>query len=514
MKKIYISLILSSALFMTNCTDFLDVKPVGRLIPSKVEDLENLLNNTRTIDYHFMDNNRGSFYAFLGDNVRISNNQESYLYTSTFVNIERYAAYTYYHPYNNPNIIQYTWEWGIYRAAAIFNTVIDEVVALNGQDSDVGKNIVAQAKAGRAWSYMVGGLGYGPMYDPDGTNEHKVLPYRKDSSPVAPNPSLSTTKEILDLVEQDLLEAKGAPVNVGNPTRASLTAVEGLLAQLYMYKRDWTKMSQYAESAWSKALATKGSVDNLIYNLNDFSYKPNPSASPSPGTDVEVALELVGPDNLINQTNNREFLLYRVAPTSGSSVYPSSDFLDLFDQSADQRYRLFALKSLGYSVTVGGIKYDDGVQTYYYRESKMAANQGMTYPELLLMKAEANARLNNLSAALTDLNLLRKYRYSPATATLQNGGSLNQDQLLEEILKERRRELPLYTFQRVLDIKRLALDTGKPWAKTKIEHVVGGKTYSADVKSKFFTLDINNPTILLNPSWGLVPNTQPYLPVR
>lgn len=513
MKKIFFAICVLALIIPSACTKFLDVKPVGQLIPSKVEDLENLLNNTRTIDYHFIDNNRGSFYAFLGDNLRISDNQEEFLYVSTHPNIDRYAAYTFYQPYTDPTKTQYAWDWGIYRASAIFNTVVDEVKALGAENTDLGKIITAQAKAGRAWSYLVGGLGYGPMYNPQGANDHKVLPYRKSASPVVANPPLASTQEIMDLVEQDLLEARDAPAAVGNPTRASLTAVEALLAQFYMYKRDWAKMGEYAESAWSKAVAAAGSVDNLIYDYNTFYYRPDPNASPSPGTDVEVGLELVGQDNLINQTHNREFLFYRMAPR-GTTSYPSADFLALFDQEHDQRYRLFALKALGYATTVGGVRHDDGVQVYYYRDSKMAGNQGMTYPELLLIKAEANARLNKLGQALADLNLLRKYRYHADVANLPNGGSLTQDQLLEEILKERRRELPIGTFQRTFDIKRLALDAGKPWAKSRVEHTVGGKTYSADVNSAFFTLEINNPTILLNPSWGLEINTEPYLPVR
>lgn len=513
MKKIFYSILVSGALVSSSCTKFLDVKPVGQLIPTKVEDLENLLNNTRTIDYHFIDNNRGSFYAFLGDNLQISVNQEKYLYLSTHPNVDRYAAYTFYHPYSDPTKPQYAWEWGIYRATAIFNTVIDEVTNLKAEGSDLGKIISGQAKAGRAWSYMVGGLAYGPMYDPGAANDKKVLPYRKASSPIVANPDLATTKEIMDLVEQDLMEARTAPDNVGNPSRASLAAVHGLLAQFYMFKRDWAKMSENAELAWTKVLANKGSVDNAIYDYNKFYYKPDPNASPSPGTDVEVGLELIGQDNFIRQTDNREQLFYRMTPSS-SGHYPSDEFLSIFDKTNDLRYKLFALKSLGYSITVGGVKYDDGIKVYYYRDAKMVDNQGLTNPELLLMKAEANARLNKLSVALADLNLLRKYRYAGTNKNLPNGASLSQDQLLEEILKERRRELPLGTYQRTMDVKRLALDTGKPWAKTKIDHVVGGKTYSAEVNSKFYTLEINNPTINLNPQWGLQPNNTTYLPIK
>lgn len=512
MKKIIYLLLGLVSITTFSCNKYLDVKPIGQLIPSKVEDLENLLNNTNTISSFYADNNRGCFYAFMGDNLTISENQAIYLYKSTHPNVDRWAAFKFYYPYTNPIDPQYTWDWAIYRAAAIFNIAIDEVSNLKGENSDLGKIIVAQAKAGRAWSYLVGGLGYGPMYDPEGKNDQKVLPYRTTGSPNTPNPDLASTNEIMDLAEKDLLDAlTGAPNTVGNPTRASKPAVNALLAQLYMFKRDWAKMSKYANDAWAQALAAKGNTDNLIYNLNKFSYRQDPNASPPAGTDAEVGLELLGEDNLLKQTYNREQLFYRPTPYS-YAPYPSEEFINLFDKNADRRYKLFMLKTLGYSVVEGGVKHDDGVRLKYYRDNKMIASQGMTYPELLLIKAEANARLNQLGQALSDLNMLRKYRYSGANTDLQNGGAFSQDQLLEEILKERRREMQLGTYQRTFDIKRLALDKGKPWSKTQVIHTIGNKSYKADVISKFFTLQINNPTILANPSWNLQPNSDPYLP--
>lgn len=500
-------------LLVSSCKKYLDVKPVGKLIPTKGEELENLLNNNNTLDYHFIDNNRGSYYALLGDNFQLSENQAKYLYVSTHPNIDRYAAYTFYLPYENPNKPQYAWDWGIYRALGLFNNVIEGVKELPGaSESDLGKLISAQAKAGRAWSMMVGTIGYGPMYDPAGSNDSKVLPYRTSANPGDANPALSTTAEAFALIEQDLKEAlTAAPTNVGNPSRANVSAVHALLAQLYMFKRDWSKMAEHAKEAWNRSLTIKGGVDNMIYNLNEFSYKPNPNASPSPGTDVEVALELQGPDLLLGQSNNRENLFVRRS-ASGTGHYPSQEFLDLFDKTTDRRYKLFALKTLGYSTTVANVKYDDGVVTKYYRDSKMLGSQGITYPELLLMKAEAAARLNDLGAALTDLNLLRKYRYSGATTDLVNGAALGQDALLFEILKERRRELPIGTFQRVFDIKRYVLDNGKPWSKTSIVHQVGTKTYTGLVNNTNFTMRISNNVINLNKHWGLTPWTGTYDP--
>lgn len=161
------------------------------------------------------------------------------------------------------------------------------------------------------------------------------------------------------------------------------------------------------------------------------------------------------------------------------------------------------LNRVGYSSTDGGVTHEDGVRLYYLRGYKMLDNQGLTYPELLLMRAEAQARNHQLGGALSDLNTLRKYRYAGTNTDLPNGSSLNEDQLLEEILKERRRELPLGSFQRVFDLRRYVLDSGKPWSKTTITHKVGDKTYSAPIDDAHFTMKIKNTYIRYNPQWGL-----------
>ncbi|TDS08886.1 RagB/SusD family nutrient uptake outer membrane protein [Sphingobacterium paludis] len=494
-----------------SCKEFLDVKPVGRLIPSQVEDFENILNSSTTLDYHFFDNNRGSSYAFLGDNFTISDNQARFLYVSTHPNIDRYAAFTFYRPYLDPNKPQYTWEWGIYSAVGLFNTVISGVAELKATETELGKTVVAQAKAGRAWSYMVATMGYGPIYDPNGDNSAKVLPFRVSADPSSANPQLSTTRELFDLIEEDLQAALDAPAQVSNPSRADKTAVYGLRAMFYMYKRDWAAVVQNANEAWELAIAQKGGPDGLIYDYNTFSYNVRTGASPPPGVDVEVSSELVGPDQNLQQTYHRENLFYRIAP-QGTEAYPSDDFLDNFDKENDRRYQLFALKSLGYNTKQGVNTYSDGVVIKYYKGAKMNINQGLTYPELILMRAEANARLNNLPEALADINLLRKYRYSGNNRELANGTELNQDQLLQEILNERRRELPIESFQRTFDIKRLALDTGKPWCKSTVVHRIGDREYTAPVNNEFFSLPISNIIIQFNPQWGLPLDNRPYLP--
>lgn len=516
LKYLFLSLIV-----FTSCSDFLDVKPVGKLIPTETEEFENILNNVRTLQFHFMNNNKSCMYAMLGDNLSISENQNKYLYISSYVNMEVYAAHIFSLPYENPTKPQHTWEWGIYRATGLFNNVIEGIEGLDGAaETETGKAVIAQAKAGRAWSYMVGGLGYGPMYNPNGQNNTKTIPYRTSADPTAANPDLSTTAELMALVKKDLDDALDAPENVANPCRANKAAVHALRAEYFMYMRDWPNMLKEASTAWEKSVALKGSVDNLIYDLNQFYYRDDPNAQPAEGTDKELSLELVGQDLLITQTTNRENLFYREAPngcvtSNGSaSFYPSDDFLALFDAATDRRYQLFALRLLGYSTTVGGVKYDDGVKRTFCRESKMMGNQGITYPQLLLMKAEAEARTSDKTNALKDLNLLRKYRYSGSNTDLPNGSSLTEDELLYEILKERRRELPVSSYQRAFDIKRFVYDAGKPWSQSTITHKVGSKVYSAPVDDEHFTLPIANSVIRLNPQWGLEEDNRSYNPTN
>lgn len=517
MKLKYLFLI---SVAFTSCSDFLDVKPIGKLIPTEIEEFENLLNNESTIKYHFMDNNNTSFYSMLADNLSISENQDKYKYVSSYVNKDVYAAYTFNVPYESPIKPQYTWEWGIYRAVGLFNNVIEGIEGLSGAaETENGKAVIAQAKAGRAWSYMVGGLGYGPMYNPNGDNNTKTIPYRTSADPTVANPDLATTAELMELVKKDLDDALDAPENVVNPCRANKAAVHALRAEYFMYMRDWPNMLKEASEAWKRSVALKGSVDNMIYDFNKFKYEDDPNADPAEGTDKELSLELLGQDLLINQSTNRENLFYRTTPAGcttnngESTYYPSDDFLALFDKDTDRRYQLFALRILGYSTTVGGIKYEDGIKRTYCRNAKMLTNQGITYPQLLLMKAEAEARTSDKTNALKDLNLLRKYRYSGDNTDLPNGGSLSEDELLYEILKERRRELPISSYQRTFDIKRFVYDTGKPWCQTTITHKIGSKTYSAPVDNEYYTLPISNSIIEKNPQWGLDIDSRPYDPL-
>ena len=515
MKAIKYILPLTLAAMVASCDDYLDVKPVGKMIPTEVSQFENLLNSSNTIDFFMMDNNRGCCYAMLGDNRCISETQARYQYTSTHPNLEMLAAYVFYDKLVNPNTTPFFWTSGIYRSVAYFNNVIDGIEGL-GADDEYSLGVIAQARVGRAWVYLNAANTYGPVYNPDGPNDTPCIPLRTSGDPTVPNGPLATTAQLYAQVKADLdFACNHAPLHSANAARATRSAAYALRAEYHMYTRNWTEMLSDAQEAWRLALETKGSVDNLIYNLADFYYEEVSQNNPPEGVDPRVYMEFRGPDLKFEMTENRENLLYRISPygASPSRFYPSDDWMSIFDKNTDRRWDLFALADEGYRTTVGSTEYDDGIHIAYYRSDLMSTCSSLTHPLLLLEKAEAEARTNHLTDALASLNTLRKYRYSGTGTDLAGGASMSQDQLLEEILNERRREQNIVSFQRTVDLKRYAYDTGKPWSKQVIVHKIGDKEYSAPITAPVFnSINIDNAILKYNPEWGIPLSTGSYAP--
>lgn len=495
---------------VSSCDDFLDVKPVGKMIPTEVSQFENLLNNSRTVQFSFMDNNHISPVALQGDNLCISRIQAENYYTAQSYILEALAAYIYYDRVVQPEVTPYYWSAGFYTPVAVFNNVIDGIEGL-GADDDYARGVIAQARAARAWLYMYSAVCYGPMYDPNGPNDTPVLPLRISGDPTVGNGALATTQQIFDQVKADLDYAcEYAPEINSTPARATRPAAYALRAEYHMLTRNWNAMLEDARTAWEKSLAVKGSVDNLFYNYQDFYYQ---GTAPDVGDldDPRDYMNFRGPDSDFGNVKNRENLFYREAAWGPmrTKFYLSDDFISIFDQQYDRRWNLFALVKAA-QVTVGGQTVRDTAHRVWNRDDWVSTSQAITYPILLLEKAEAEARTGNTAAALESLNTLRKYRYTSDDTDLPGGPSLTQDQLIEEILKERRREQQPTAFNHTVDLKRYVLDAGKPWRKETVTHNIGDKQFSAPVSS--FKLEFDNPTLRFNPEWGIEPTDAPYQP--
>lgn len=507
--KIHINPIYILAIItLTSCKNYLDIKPKGSFVPVTVTDYDHLLDNSNTVELTFLDNNRGSLLSGLNDNLTMSEGQAKAGYIlNNHPNIDRYYAYVFRQPYNDPMGADYFWSagtFGIYPQVSYFNNTIEGIRSVSNKttaDEELAKASIAQALVARAWCYFNANLIYGPVYKPGTNNTTKTIPYVTSPDLGAPIPDLSTSEQVMAKVKSDLLEAlPNLPDNSSWPSRANRSTGLAMLAYYHLFTKKFDSVAYYANLSWVAAAGNNAS--KVIYDYNLFSWS-NPS-------NLVSSLITSPQDAFLNAVNNRETLFYRGTDTQlgqGTLLsYPSEENIALFDQSNDLRFKYFYISTQGYKTNQGG-GYDDGIRYGNYRPTRMKSTDGFSFPELLLMRAEGYARTNQLNLAIDDLNTLRKYRYKTGTAGLTIG---TQDQVINMVLQERRRELPLGGLKRFLDLKRLVLDNGKPWSKTKISHTLGSQIYDGTVDSPDFILKISNSVLQFNPGWGISKDTRPY----
>jgi hypothetical protein len=513
--KIYkYSFMIICLLMAASCKKYLDVKPVGKVIPSTVSEFDVLLDNETTVRSNFIDNNSGSSIGFLTDDFQLSDALGKVLYKgNNHPNLERFYAYIFRQPYKKQSGTDLFWNYG-YNNVFYFNNVINGINDLTSKtpaEEANGKKVVAQALVDRAWWYLNAAMVYGPVYKPGENNSEKVIPYRTQSDINAPMDDLSTQEEMFAKVAKDIHTAlPNIPDQVNWPSRPNKMTALALMAYYHLFTQKYDSVAYYANLAWTAASA-KG-VDAVIYDYNNLSL-----ATPS----SPVASLLNSPDGFIRAVNSREMLFYRTPDFGAGSVtgtpsYPSDELIALHDKNNDMRYKWFYISTAGYKTTFNGVTYDDGPRVQNFRSASTAtATQngktmmtvGFTYPEVLLMRAEAYARTNRLPEAIADVNTLRKYRYKPGTPNLVVG---SQDEVIKAVLDERRRELAILGLKRFMDLKRFSLDVGKSWSKTKISHPFDGQTYEGTVNSKDFIFNIPNSILQYNPQWGVPLDNRPW----
>ena len=235
MRTLYIICLL---FLSVSCSNFLDVKPMGKLIPTEVEEYENLLNNVQTVNSYFLASN-SSYLACLADNLKISGLSAAHYFDPGTSAISNYTSYTFQAPYYEPNTTDFFWENG-YKAMGIFNTVIDGVSDVQTeQTSELARQLIAQAKAARAWFYLSMSMIYGPVYNPAGNNDVKTIPYRTNSQPLVANPERATTAEVFK--------------HGGNSTRQGTTWPASPTFRSWWNKANWNCCLRNPPVPWSRS---------------------------------------------------------------------------------------------------------------------------------------------------------------------------------------------------------------------------------------------------------------------
>lgn len=446
MKKLIIFLF--AALSLASCESFVDIVPKGQTIPTTVDNFGDMMNNGTVAmggdSYAFTDICYCvNFLEFLSDDFTAPENPASVYY-----NVFRNNSFLYNTIVWNNEIYSAAEEdanWnGLYKSNYIANFVLDNIDEAEPGASYTRETVKARALFHRAFNYFELANLYGKQYNAATASSDLAVPLVLESNINNQYPR-ATVAEVYAQILKDLDLA----IELFDNTNPEFNNLPGKAAAYALRARTYLWMQEY-DKAYADATASLNLRGTLINYNNLFQYMPGIPAYGIGGYDT-------------NRTTNPEILYLRYKTESLLGPY-SDKLLAITDQQNDLRWTTFmgALEMSGIMETVNWTRIING---------------GINIAEVWLIKAEAALRksTSDVNGALEALNFLRQNRY--AAATYQPVTTTDKDELLTEILNERRREL-VYTDLSFLDKKRQNADpkTAKPMTRT-----VYGQSYTMPV---------------------------------
>lgn len=444
--------IIALLMLCTSCDDWLDIKPKGKVIPQKVEDYRLLMDQalSRGKSVGVVESYGGDL--FLSDDVVITDERFESKYGESIRNRYTFADHIYLEEQEDPDWVT------IYNQIYMCNIVITEVKSATGNENEKNQ-LYAEAIVHRAFAYLTMVNLYGKHYNSSTSSTDLGVPLLVEPV-IEGNLERSTVKAVYDLILTDLNGVINDLPDVQEKSyRPSKAAVTALLARTYLLMGDFNKALLNADQALS--------YYDFMYNYNEL---PKNSWYAN-------MIEL--PDNF----ENKEQILWKEPENSYQLIYPSQQLKDVYDQDNDFRFS-------GMFEPEWFPPYIDKV---YLQEHLVGRTCGLSVPEMLLIRAECNARAGNASDAMTDLNLIRQNRiktevYTELTAT-------DAADALQKVKEERRRELA-FKGSRWFDIKRYNEYDN---ANISINHSVAGESHILAPGDNKWVLPIARKYILKNP---------------
>ena len=434
-KLIYLSLTL---LLCVSCDDYLDIKPVGQVIPSSVEDYRSFLTTAYSIT------NLGKVLSTYRDD-ELQLNPDS-------PGVEQYADIYIWND-ENPSPLTRSFPYSsFYNIVFYCNHVIENKNAIEG-DAEAIEELVGEAYALRAMQYFELVNLYAKPYNRATAGQDPAVPIVTKYETDVAYP-VKSVQEVYDFILEDLKRAEDLIIvdkqEVGLNYRFSIAAVEAFQARVYLYQNEWQKAIDHADAA----LALNSELQDLNVDL---------TRMPSEYNSVEsiLALEIVA---TFDTANNATI---------------SDDLIEAYDQSSDLRFDLY------FRPTSSG----------RYRSKKNADTKfKVSYrtSELYLIKAEALASLDQTEPAKTILLEFAKHRYTPEgfDAYKLNIEALNNEELLLALAEERRREFAIEG-HRWFDLRR----TTQP----KITKTYEGQTFILEKNDERYVIPLPNDAVINNP---------------
>lgn len=426
------------AVLFTSCDNYLDIQPVGKVIPTTAEEFRALLTEA----YSYVPDDRG-LASFRADEVRLDA-------TASAQDLESYIdIWTWNDAAPGENTSTFSWRQ-FYHVLFIANYIIEAENTISGGTHAEIQQMVGESYMLRAYMHFLLANLHAPAYTKCDPAVTKAVPLKLDSD-VENILHRSTLAEVYKSVTDDIDEAAKRlntdSWGLGYNYRFNTLSVDALRSRVYLYMGLWKE----SLDASRRVLA----VNNTL--VNPQTILPNDYSSP----ENIVALEKVMTNNYIN------------------SVKINRDFFNLYT-SADLRQKSY-FKQITTSNIIG-IKGGSSTYSCSFRTGEMYLNA-----------AESACRKGEYTDAADLLLDLQKARYTEAGYTKKETSvrAMGADELLEEILAERARELALEG-HRWFDLRR----TTQP----RMERTFKNVTYVLEQGDSRYTIPIPTEAIEANPS--------------
>lgn len=419
---------------------YLDAKPNEKLVvPESLQDFQAILDND-----NYMNGN--SFYEgvvpFLGetgcDDYYVNSSINSL--TDDYLNLYKWDDNIYSNGFN------INWSFG-YRCVFYSNVVLDGLSKTNvAQDLQTSyNNIKGSALFYRSFTFFQLAQVFAPVYDSSTAKTDLGLALRLTSD-INEAIQRASVQETYDRIITDLKNAAPLlPVIPLYKTRPSRPAAYALLAKTYLSMRDYNNAFLYSDSCLQ-----------IVNDLLDYSKVDTLDGGPFSfpfalfNTEVIFHSQMIGNPIVLSDIGRVDSLLFISYDTN------------------DLRKKLF---------------FSDLQGSFSFRGSYTNSSflfSGLATDEIYLIRAECNARKNNINDAMTDLNILLQKRWKdglflPFTAS-------SPEEALTTILLERRKEL-VFRGSRWTDLRRL----NREGANISITRILNGQTFILTPNSLKYT---------------------------
>ena len=461
MKK-YILLAVSVLFVLTGCDDFLEPKSQDKIIPKTTIDLKEFLLGEVILTDEDNFGDATKILDFLSDDV-----------TSDFHGSkaeDKQAEYWGYYAWQAEPEVQKdnieredkSWEM-FYHKIFMCNIILDRISDSEGEQIQKDR-LRAEAHFMRAHCYFMLVNMYGTPYNKDADSDFGV-PINEEVTIVNQLSQRESVHTIYKKIEDELTLSieffKKSETLYNNPARPSLSVAYLLMSRMYLFQKEYEMTRDYAN------LVIDISGDRM-FNIDKID-KSNKYVISLNNSGILFAYGYKSTFNYIPYKNSSFYIL-------------SKEFLNLYTDTDSRKAKYF-------EVAYNRSTRRDAITVNKSATSKSFGKAYRIY-EAYINRAEANAQLNETSAAIDDMKLLYPYRHSDEV----NITATSQQEVIDLIKLDRRLEFCFEDF-RWFDLRRY----GMPEMTRMYITADGDIEYTIAAKSNLYTLPIPKQVRLLEP---------------